>query len=286
MPDYDAGFKIVARAAGRELTKLAGVDCYGWKPIGDTVQATERLADRAFKARRGCERFVVYFEAYTRWQASAPWSVLAKSGLLAERERLPVLSLVFILRPRGYLRGDGQHRLEVAGEPVQQVWFREVCLWDLEPQPWWDESPGLMALYPLCDHQRPRRDAVAYPAQKINERVADAVVRADLLAVLGIFGKLVYPSLDVFHLIGREQMKESKFYQEIQEEARAEQAQADVRKLISLHFGAEAAEEFKERLREITDPEHLSQLLELAYQSRRLADFRRAFASLVEAPHG
>src|SRR5437868_12996609 len=95
MPSFDRGFKIVAHAAGRRLAGLARVACTRWRPIVSEVQAVERLADRAFRAARGRERFVVYFEAYTYWEEAIPWSVLAKSGLLSERERLPTVSLVF-----------------------------------------------------------------------------------------------------------------------------------------------------------------------------------------------
>src|SRR5262245_20128074 len=165
MPDYDAGFKIVAHVAGRELTAQAGVTCQQWEPVGDTLQATERLADRAFRARQGRERFIVYMEAYTRWQDTAPWSVLAKSGLVAERKRLPVLGLVFVRLPRGYRPQGGSFRLEAAGSPAQQVWLREVCWWRQEPQAWWEGAPGLMPLYPLCQHRQPRREAVTYAAQ-------------------------------------------------------------------------------------------------------------------------
>jgi hypothetical protein len=72
MPDFDAGFKIVAHHVGRQLAELAGVVGQQWEPMVSEVQATERLADRAFRARRGRERFVVYMEAYTRWSRSAP----------------------------------------------------------------------------------------------------------------------------------------------------------------------------------------------------------------------
>jgi hypothetical protein len=116
MPDYDRGFKIVAHQLGRPLCELAGLQFDNWKPIVDTMQATERLADRAFVAKHRRQRFVVYMEAYTRWTNSAPWSVLAKSGLLSERERLPTRSLLFILLPRGYRSMHGQFRLESAGE--------------------------------------------------------------------------------------------------------------------------------------------------------------------------
>src|SRR5437660_12902018 len=65
MADFDRGFKEVARTAGPHLARLAGVECERWEPIVSELQMAERLADRAFRARRGRERFVVYFEAYT-----------------------------------------------------------------------------------------------------------------------------------------------------------------------------------------------------------------------------
>jgi hypothetical protein len=77
MPDYDAGLKTVARAAGPRLPRMRGIICDKYEPIGGEVQMTERLAHPAFRAQSGQERFVVYMEAYTRYQESARWSILA-----------------------------------------------------------------------------------------------------------------------------------------------------------------------------------------------------------------
>jgi hypothetical protein len=279
MPDYDAGFKIAARVSGRALSRWGGVHSQEWEPLGGEVQATERLADRAFRARQGRERFVVYMEAYTRWSASAPWSVLAKSGLLSERERLPVCSLVYVLLPRGYREQGGTFRLAIESGPCNQVWFREICLWRQEPEPWWEEAPGLMALYPLSHHQRPRREAVEYPAQVIRRAAQDSVVRADLLTTLGIFGRLAYPDLPVLDLIGRQQMKESPLYQEILAEGRAEGQRGAVREALGIRFGEEAASEFEAALNAVTDPARLADLLRLAIRCRRVAEFRRALSA-------
>src|SRR5258707_111911 len=140
MLDYDRGFKIIARAAGRQLARMAGVECRGWTPIVSEGQATtERLADRGFRGRARRQRFVVYMEFYTYWNHDVPWSVLAKSALLSERERLPTMSLVYVLRPRGYHDTGGTHRLAIEGQPSQQVWFREIRLWEQEPQDWWED---------------------------------------------------------------------------------------------------------------------------------------------------
>ena len=98
MRDYDRGFKAAAHTSGRELARLANLSCTRWAPIISEMQFSERFADRAFSARRGRERFVVYFEAYTTWDDDARWNMLAKSGLLSERERAPTKCLVFILQ--------------------------------------------------------------------------------------------------------------------------------------------------------------------------------------------
>ncbi len=71
MADFDGGFKIAARSSGAGLSRLGGIPVDNWEPIGDTVQTTERLADRAFRADRDGSRFVVYFETVAReWSHS------------------------------------------------------------------------------------------------------------------------------------------------------------------------------------------------------------------------
>ena len=273
MPAADAAFKIAARVSGRQMAEMAGEPCDWWAPAVSEVQTTERLADRVFQARRARQRFLVYMEAYTYWKASAPWSVLSKSGLLSERERLPTLSLVYILRPRGYRAQGGQFRLAVGEQATQQVWFREVCLWEHEPQPSWDQVPGLMALSPLCRQQRSPRDVLTQAAEAIGVQIPDSIQRADLLTTLAIFGKLAYPQMDVAGLIGREEMKESKIIEEFQVETQRE----DILKVLDAKFGSSAAAEFAPILTTVTDSERLDRLLRLAAQSPALKRFRDRF---------
>jgi hypothetical protein len=273
----DAGFKIAARVSGKELAAVAGVACDSWAPAVSEVQTTERLADRVFQARRGSERFLVYMEAYTYWKTSAPWSILAKSALLSERERLPTVSLVYILRPRGYRAQKGSFRLVVGAKSTQQVWFSEICLWQQEPKAWWDGVPGLMALSPLCRQQRPPQEVLTHAAEAIAARTLDAIQRADLLTTLAIFGRLAYPKMDVAGLIGREQMKESKIIEEFQEEARVETRREDILQVLDARFGPDALAEFAPLLGTITDSDHLDRLLRLAAQATGLKQFRDRF---------
>jgi hypothetical protein len=264
---------------------VAGESCTEWEPITSEVQTVERLADRAFRAARGEERFVVYFEAYTYWDKSAPWSVLAKSSLLSERERLPTKSLVFILHPRGYQPQHGKFRLTVGGRTTQLVSLVEVCLWKKQPQPWWEESPGVMTLYPLCRHGRQPQDAVTHAAGVIEGRERDAVRRADLLAILGMFGKLAYPAIDPENIIGREKMKESPFIQQVMEHGRVEKAQAYILAALEKRFHRPPGEEIAAAVNALEDQEKLDALFGLAMQCAGMAEFREALtASAPEAP--
>jgi hypothetical protein len=215
-------------------------------------------------------------EAYTRWDADAPWSVLAKSGLLSERERLPTLSLVYVLLPRGYQKQRGTFRLKVNGKYTQQVWFQEICFWKEQPAAWWEEAPGLMALYPLCRHRTTPQAAVAHAARSIAAQVTDSVTRADLLVTLAIFGRLKLPQTQVLDLIGRQQMIESPMYQEIMQEGRIDSTREHIRETLAVRFGPEAATEFADLLRGIGDLSRLSELFRLALGCRKVTEFRKA----------
>src|SRR6266446_1899288 len=103
MAEFDHGVKQITDTTARELARVARLECDHLQPVESTLPTTtELLADRAFRARRGRERFVVYYEFYTRWHRNAPWDMLAKAGLLSQRERLPTVRLAFVLRPRGF----------------------------------------------------------------------------------------------------------------------------------------------------------------------------------------
>ena len=182
MADFDVSFKIASHSSGREFCWLRGIRPDIWEPIGDTLQTTERLADRTFRAQQGEERFVVYFESYTSWREDSRWNILAKSALLSEREKLPTCTLVFVLTPEGYRAQNGTFQLTARDRPTQQIWFEEICLWREQPQPWWEAVPGLMAMLPLSDHHQPREEAIKYATQAIAGRVTDTAAPSNLLA--------------------------------------------------------------------------------------------------------
>jgi hypothetical protein len=276
MADFDIGFKIASHTSAREMCRLRGIRCDEWEPIGDTLQTTERLADRAFRASSGGNSFVVYFEAFTQWKQDARWNLLAKSALLSERERLPTRTFVFVLTRDGYQEQNGTFQLAIENETTQQVWFREICLWREQPQPWWASVPGLMTLYPLTAHHQSANDAVVYAAHAINDRVGDTVVRSNLLATLSIFANLAYPDVDAKELIGVELMRESKFLAQIEAEGELKSARVALEDVLAVRFGTAAGAEFVDTLNAIKDLDKLRELHKLAIKCRGLGPFRKA----------
>jgi hypothetical protein len=276
MPVSDTGFKIAARTSGRDLAELARLSCSRWQPVVSEVQVTERFADRAFRATYQGTRCVVYFEAYTTWKKDALWNVLAKAGMLSEREQLPTLSVVYVLRPRGYKDLNGEFQLQAGSQPTQKLWFFPVPLWQQVPANWWEDSPGLMALYPLTRHGRPAREAVRYAADCIQATVAETGLRADLLVSLASFGKLVYPGIDMVQLLGREQMRRSSLIEELFAEEFQEERRAVVLEALEERFGKAAAAAVAPRLEPITAKKTLRQLHRLAIRCSGLEEFQAA----------
>jgi hypothetical protein len=252
------------------------------QPLESTLPATtELVADRAFLARRRRERFVVYYEFYTQWDRNAPWDMLAKSGLLSQRMHLPTVCLAFVLRPRGFRSQAGQLQLAAAGSPTQHLWYREVCLWKVEPEPWWDKVPGLMALFPLCRHGQTPRAAIRHAADAIELTVAEQGEREDHLFLLYIFGELAYPRLDVEQMIGSNAMiRESRLGRKLLRQGQLQSRQADLLFVLSSRFGEDVAAELAPAVNSVDDPQLLEQLFQQSVTVASLTAFRAALKSL------
>lgn len=223
-------------------------------------------------------------EFYTTWDKIAPWNLLAKAGLLAERERLPVKTLLFVLRKAGFRSPGGTLQLSVAGRPVQQIWFDEVCLWEQKPEPWWDEVPGLMAMYPLTNHGLSPRNSVRRAAEIIEARTPDSIRRATMLTTLNILGKIAYPKLDLHAIIPRDLMKESPFFKELAAEIRVEETRQAILDILDERFGASAEAAVAADVNRIEDLTALRELFRLTIRCPGLDEFRAELTVRIPPP--
>jgi hypothetical protein len=281
MAEFDHGIKRITDTTAKELARIAHLKCDRLQPLESTLPATtELLADRAFLARCKREQFVVYYEFYTQWDRNAPWDMLAKSGLLSQRLHLPTVCLAFVLRPRGFRSQAGHLRLHAAGGPTQHLWYREVCLWEVKPEEWWEKVPGLMALYPLCRHGRLPREAIRHAADAIERTVTAQGEREDQLFLLYIFGELAYPRVDVERIIGSNAMiRESKLGRRLRREGQVEAGQTALLIVLRNRFGDDAAAELGPAVNSVDDPEMLEHLLKQVVAGCSLDNFRSALTS-------
>ena len=107
--------------------------------------------------------------------------------------------------------------------------------------------------------------------------------KGTFLTLLGIFGKMNYPGLDVPGIIGREKMKESLFYQEILLEGELTATRASLLARLRARFGADAATEFTAALAELQELPRLNSLFDLAVTGT-LAEFRAALRTQGATP--
>jgi hypothetical protein len=134
----------------------------------------------------------------------------------------------------------------------------------------------------LTRHPEGPEEAVRHAAGVIASSVADSGRRAELLTVLGIFGKLVHPDIHPFDIIGRQLMHESLFVQEIMDEGRKEIRRADTLIVLEERFGAEAAASVTEAVNALEDLQQLDQLHRLAIKCPTVEDFREALSAAAQ----
>jgi hypothetical protein len=146
----------------------------------------------------------------------------------------------------------------------------------LAVKPTWRLEVPTAITWPTRRHGRHPHDTISHATQVIESHVAAPGAQSDFLALLGIFGKLAYPRLNVRGIIGREKMRESKFYQEVLEEGKLEAKRADILEALEVRLGAEGAAEFAAAVNAIEDWTKLSRLFRLAVACSRTGEFRAA----------
>src|SRR5437016_5824109 len=103
-----------------------------FRPLGARAPVLPRLSTVAAKAASAKR---------PKWGLSPP--TLTPAGLRSQEDGVTLagagrkqLGFTRVLTRRGCRPQNGTFRLTVGGESAQQLWFREVPLWEQEPQPW------------------------------------------------------------------------------------------------------------------------------------------------------
>ena len=146
------------------------------------------------------------------------------------------------------------------------------------PEPWWDDQPGLLALYPLCHHEEEPEAAIRHAAEAIEKNASDIIEQRDFMTFLSIYGVLRYPLIDVVGIIGREKMRESPIAQMWVEEGSLMRLRASILRVLRSRQKLTETDEFAPALELIKEPDRLEHLLDVAATCATIDEFREALS--------
>ena len=131
----------------------------------------------------------------------------------------------------------------------------------------------IVAASPLAIECRVK-EAVRHASEVIERTVVGDIERADGLALLGIFGDLAYPRLDVNGIIGREKMKASRFAREMMSEGEVKNGRANAINLLRARFGETAVAQLEASVNNVNDLTLLNRIVVLAGTCSDPVEFR------------
>lgn len=136
MGETDVTFRHLLRGLPRPILRLAfprrRLEPLG--PLDPSVDRTRRLtADNLFRVRSGKTETAVHVEIEREWRTSIPLRLFDYASAAVTATRLPVSSIVVLLRPGGRPpRGTGVYRVPDIGGDAFVFRYHVVPLWRLD----------------------------------------------------------------------------------------------------------------------------------------------------------
>jgi hypothetical protein len=136
MGETDVSFRQLLRGVPRPLLRLAfprrKLEPLG--PIDPSVdRARQRTADNLFRVRDGRAQAAIHVEVEREWKAAIPPRLFEYASVAAAATRLPLSSVVVLLRPGGRPPSDiGVHRIPGIGGDAFVFRYHVVPLWRLD----------------------------------------------------------------------------------------------------------------------------------------------------------
>lgn len=136
MGETDVTFRRLLRGLPRPILRLA-FPRRGLKPLGpldpSVDRPRQRTSDNLFRVREGKVEAAVHVEIERAWRAEIPRRVFEYASVAVAATRLPIGSVVVLLRPGGRPpRGTGVYRMPGIGGDAFVFRYRVVPLWQLD----------------------------------------------------------------------------------------------------------------------------------------------------------
>ncbi len=267
MGGFDATTKFLIEAHTADWLALAGVPTGGRPPrvVDADLSTVASVPDKLIRVGSGRRAMAVQVEFQSARDADLDERVLAYNVLARRRHRVPVRSVVFLLRPAAGPPGvRGSVRWAEASGARLPFDYDLVRVWQLPAEQLLAAGIGTLPLAPVAAVGRTAVRSVIGQVRDRLDREVPAPQAAELMHATRILTGLRYNRAEVQDLFrGVQHMRESSYYQEILDEGRVEGRVEGERDLLvrmgSRKFGRPPAGTVA-RLRAVTDVAELDRL--------------------------
>ncbi len=194
---------------------LVGVPAMRIHVVEGDVSTVTAASDKVLRT----DDRILHFEFQTSRDADLPQRVYRYNALLASRHRLPVQSVVLLLRPEANderLDGDYSEQLPEATEPHVRFRYQVIRVWVMPVEDLLNRGLGVLPLAPIAAVDR---NALPGVIQQIESRLRaqpDRTIVGELWTIIRILLGLRYEAAWVEELLkGIPTMEESTTYQQI-----------------------------------------------------------------------
>ena len=284
---YDRSSKWLLDHHGNSILFLGQVrDIAEWRTRQAEIVQPRKLPDGLLEVRRQHQSrfhpYIVEIETYA--ERSTPEDLLDDLMLVyQDRHELPDV-LILVLRPKGQVEVADHISLQSQGglTDLRASW-RVVEVWNVPATELLATGePGLMPWVPLTRLDGPA-PVILGECRRIIDEKAKPNEHGNLLAVTQVLMDLVHYDTPLYAIFGgKEAMIESPLLNQLINEKVAEKLaegvaegrQQDVLEVLEARFGLVPLE-VVQRIKKVTSPDHLSQLIKQAARSSDLEAFRQ-----------
>ena len=201
----------------------------------------------------------------------------AYHGYLVGEHQIPVYSNVIYFHPSAGRNDPGRYGYRWNGYEYT-LRYKVIRLIEIEGQAVLEmQAPGTLPFTPLMKPPE-GMDLDHWVRECVDATTAASVdqqTRADLLYAISLFGSVVHDPELYKRLIPEELMRESKFYQYLQEKAARETTCKNTLAALKVKFPADAVSDLTPAIQSIEDLQQLEQLFLAAVQAQSLEAFAR-----------
>ena len=222
---YDATLKTLLTASPSDWPRLAGFPATKVKIIDADLSTITAATDKVLRLKGPPPR-LMHFEFQAGPDAGLPGRLLVYNALLREKYKLPVYSVIVLLRPQAYLQnisGTFEGHYPGLDRPNLVFSYKVLKVWEVPASTLLQGGIGTLPLAPIGAVSDTELPAVIREMKERLGRPENELIAGELWTAVRILMGLRYNGSVINQLLqGVQGMKESVTYREILKEGLAE----------------------------------------------------------------